>query len=87
VQVPAVVSVIVIGEEDPVAVTPDEDVTVYPVIVEPPVAPAVKVTDTTPLVPPEAVPIVGACGTVAAVTALDVEDAEELPLALAAVMV
>jgi hypothetical protein len=36
---------------------------------------AVKVTDTTPELPPEAVPIVGAPGTVVAVTA---EEAEEV---------
>jgi hypothetical protein len=52
---------------------------------EPPVAPAVNGTDTTPDVPPEAVPIVGACGTVVAVTEEDALDAEEVPLALVAV--
>jgi hypothetical protein len=45
--VPFVNPVIVIGEEDPVAVMPPgEDVTRYPVIAEPPsLAGAVKVTD------------------------------------------
>jgi hypothetical protein len=46
---------------------PEEEVAVNPVIADPPVALAVNGTDTTPLVPPEAVPIVGACGTVVAV--------------------
>jgi len=49
-----------IGLEDPVAVIfPGEEVTVYPVMLEPPVAPAVNVTDACAfeLV---AVPIVGA---------------------------
>ena len=35
-----------IGLDDPVPVFPDEDVTVYPVMLEPPVAPAVNGTDT-----------------------------------------
>ena len=39
-------------------------------------APAVKGTDTTPDVPPVAVPRVGACGTVVAVTEALAEDAE-----------
>jgi hypothetical protein len=57
----------VIGEEDPVPVNPPgEEVTVYPVIADPPVWPAVNVTDAAPLlnerdVPTSvAVPIVGA---------------------------
>jgi hypothetical protein len=67
VRVPPVISVTVIGLDAPVLVRPEEDVAVNPVIVEPPVALAVNGTDTTPDVPPEAVPIVGACGTVVAV--------------------
>jgi hypothetical protein len=41
------------------------------------------VTDTAPAVPPEAVPIVGACGIVVAVIA-DVEDEVRVPEELAA---
>jgi hypothetical protein len=75
----------VIGEDEPVPVRPEEDVAVYVVIAEPPVAPAVNGTDTTPDVPPDAVPIVGACGTVVAVTAEEALEAEEVPLAFVAV--
>jgi hypothetical protein len=68
-------------------VRPEDDVAVYPVIVEPPVAPAVNGTDTTPEEPPEAVPIVGACGTVEGVTEEDALEAEDVPLAFVAVTV
>jgi hypothetical protein len=45
-EVPApVVSETVIGLDDPVPVLPEEDVTVYPVMVDPPVAPPVNVTE------------------------------------------
>jgi hypothetical protein len=40
------------------------------VIADPPVAPAVKGTETTPPLPPDALPIVGACGTDVAVMLL-----------------
>ena len=58
------------------------------VIAEPPVA--FRVRDRVPEVPvPPSVkvPIVGACGTVVGVTALEAEDAEEVPLAFVAVTV
>jgi hypothetical protein len=58
-------------------------VAVYVVIDFPPVAPAVNGTETTPEVPPEAVPIVGACGTVVAVIA-EVEAEVRVPEELAA---
>jgi hypothetical protein len=63
--VPFVNPVTVIGEDDPVAVIdPGDDVTVYCVIAEPPLsAGAVNVTVACVL-PPVAVPIVGAFGTV-----------------------
>jgi hypothetical protein len=66
-----------------VLVRPEEDVAVKVVMDEPPVALAVNGTETTPDVPPDAVPMVGACGTVVAVIE---EDAAEVnvPLALAA---
>jgi hypothetical protein len=57
------------------------------VIVEPPVALAVKGTETTPEVPPEAVPIVGACGTDEGVIALEEDEAEDVPLAFVPVTV
>ncbi len=65
----------------------DEDVAVYPVIAEPPVALVVKGTDTTPDAPPVAVPMVGACGTVVAVILLDAAEAGLVPTALVAVTV
>jgi hypothetical protein len=62
------------------------DVAVNVVTVEPPVALAVN--GTVAVVPlTVAVPIVGACGTDAGVTALDADDAVEVPLALVAVTV
>jgi hypothetical protein len=39
-------SAIVIGEDAPVLVFPEEEVTVYPVIDDPPADPAVNATDT-----------------------------------------
>jgi hypothetical protein len=68
-------------------VRPEDDVAVYPVIAEPPVAPAVNGTETTPDVPPVAVPIVGACGTVVAVIELDALEDAEVPAAEVAVTV
>jgi hypothetical protein len=41
----------VIGDEDPVFVTPDEEVTVNPVMDAPPSAPGVNATETTAVVP------------------------------------
>jgi hypothetical protein len=64
-----------------------EDVTVYPVIADPPVAPAVNGIDTDVGLAIVTVPIVGACGTVVGVTEDDALDAVEAPLALAAVTV
>jgi hypothetical protein len=57
------------------------------VIAEPPVAPAVNETETRPPEPPEAAPIVGACGFVDGVTADDALEAAEVPLAFVAVTV
>jgi len=48
---------------------------------------AVNGTETTPEVPPEAVPIVGACGFADGATALDAEDAPDVPAAFVAVTV
>jgi hypothetical protein len=77
--VPFVNPVTTNGEDAPVAVSPPGlDVTVNPVILEPPVAFAVKVTDACAF-PAVAVPIVGACGTVVAVTAVLADDAEDVP--------
>jgi hypothetical protein len=84
VYVPPTVSVTEIGLEAPVLLAPLVDVTVYPVIAEPPVAFVVNVTDAAD---PDfvAVPIVGACGTVVAVIELDAVPAEDVPDALVAV--
>ena len=82
--VPFVKPVTVIGLDEPVPVMlPGEEVTVYPVIDDPPVAPAVNVTEACAF-PPVAVPIVGACGTVVAVTPDEAELAEEVPYGLVA---
>ena len=60
----------------------------YPVIADPPVAPAVNGTETVVPVPPSvAVPTVGACGTVVAVTEADADEDEEVPAADVAVTV
>jgi hypothetical protein len=76
-----------IGEDDPVAVCPPEDVTVYSVIEDPPVAPAVNGTEIDVAVFCNGVPIVGACGTVVAVTPDEADEAEDVPYALDAVTV
>jgi hypothetical protein len=60
VYVPAVVSVTTIGELAPVAVAPDDDVTVYEVIGSFEKLGAVNVTDIAPPPPSVTVPIVGA---------------------------
>ena len=74
--VPFVNPVTTIGDDALVAVMfPGLEVTVYPVIADPPVEPVVNVTEACAF-PPVAVPIVGACGTVVAVTALLAELAE-----------
>jgi hypothetical protein len=59
---------------------------VYPVIDNPPVAPAVNGTDACPA-DEVAVPIVGACGTVVAVTDDDAADALLVPVEFVAVTV
>jgi hypothetical protein len=70
----------VTGEEEPVPVFPLEEVTVYVDTAFPPVAPAVNATEALALplyacpVATEAVPTVGACGTVVAVIEEDEED-------------
>ena len=46
---------------------------------------AVNGTDTTPEVPPDAVPIVGACGFAVGTTAADAPDAPDVPIAFVAV--
>ena len=76
------------GDEPPVAVNPPGlDVTVYEVILDPPLFPgAEKVIVAWPL-PRVAVPIVGASGVVAGVTALDALDALLVPAAFVAVTV
>ena len=73
------------GEDAPVPVNePGLEVTVYPVMVEPPVAFAVNVTDAVVPVPPsDAVPIVGACGTVVAVIDVDAEELGLVPVEFA----
>jgi len=88
VYVPAATSVNAIGDEAPVAVRPEDDVAVKIVIAELPVSLAVNATFTAPDVPPDAVPIVGACGTDCGTLAGDVADeAPEVPAAFVAVTV
>jgi hypothetical protein len=85
--VPFVRPVTVHGEVAQVPVCPPEDVAVYEMIAEPPLlAGGVKVTAACAL-PPVAVPIVGAPGTVAGVTLLEAADAGPVPTAFAAVTV
>ena len=48
---------------------------------------AVNGTETTPDVPPDAVPIVGACGFADGTTADDADDAPDVPAAFVAVTV
>jgi hypothetical protein len=85
---PLVKPVTIKGEAPPVAVKPPGlDVTVYEVIAEPPLETGgVNVTVACPL-PPVAVPIVGASGTVAGVTELLVAEAILVPIAFVAVTV
>jgi hypothetical protein len=84
--VPSVRPVTVIGLDEPVAVIlPGSDVTVY-VADAPPVAPAVNATDAD-AAPPVTAPIVGACGTVVAVTPDEAELAEDVPVLFVAVAV
>ena len=81
--------VTVIGEDVPVAVMPPgEEVTVYPVIVAPPVlVGAVKLTVALPLLPLAEIPV-GAPGAIAAgVTADDALEAAPVPTELVAVTV
>jgi hypothetical protein len=74
-----------IGDDAPVPVNePGDDVTVKPVIVEPPLPPAVNVTEAWAF-PAVAVPIVGASGTVDGVAELDAADDPLVPYALVAV--
>ena len=71
--------VTVIGLDEPVAVKfPGDDVTVYPDIEDPPVAPAVNSTSTCVL-PAFAAVIVGACGIVVAFTEDEAELADDVP--------
>ena len=87
VYVPAVISVIPIGVVVFVAVLNELEVAVNRFTVIPPVAFAVKGTDTTPEVPPDAVPIVGASGTVVAVMLLEAALAPLMPIVFVAVAV
>ena len=56
------------------------DVTVYAVIVDPPVPPAVNGIETVVVFTVETVPIVGACGRVVIAIELDEEDSAESPI-------
>jgi hypothetical protein len=87
-EVPLVKPVIVIGESLPLAVIPPVlEVTVYPVIADPPVdAGAVNVTVASPF-PRTAETLVGAPGTVAGTTELLVPEETLVPLGLVAVTV
>jgi hypothetical protein len=77
--VPLVNPVTTSGLDEPVAVSPPGlDVTVYPVIAEPPVAFAENATDTCAF-PPVTDVILGACGTVVAVIALLADEAADVP--------
>jgi hypothetical protein len=86
--VPLVSPMTVMGEVVPVPVSPPGvEVTVYPVIADPPVDPgAVNVTEACAF-PEVAVPTVGAPGTVAAVTEFEVEEDALVPSAFVAVTV
>jgi hypothetical protein len=85
--VPLVSPVTVIGLAVPVTVWPAEDVTVYPVIVLPPLdAGALKDTVAWAL-PAAADTLVGAPGTVAGVTLLEAVEAGPVPTELVAVTV
>jgi hypothetical protein len=75
------------GEAAQVPVCPPEDVAMYDVIADPPLlAGDVNVTVACAL-PPVAVPIVGAPGTVAGVTPFDAADAAPVPSAFVAATV
>jgi hypothetical protein len=77
--VPFVRPVTTSGLDEPVAVIfPGLDVIVYPVMLEPPVAFAENATDACAF-PPVTDVMLGACGTVVAVTALDAELAADVP--------
>jgi hypothetical protein len=76
----------VIGDAPVPVNDPGDEVAVNVVIVLPPVAPAVYVTVAEAL-PPVAVPIVGAAGTVVAVTLAEAAEAAEVPAAFVAVTV
>ena len=86
--VPAVPPVTTIGEDEPVFVCPPDEVTVYEVIVDPPVAGAVNATEACgedPYDIPVTFVAVGAdivAGTVVAVIAADAEDAADVPYTL-----
>ena len=69
-----------------VVVLAGEDVIVYPVISEPPVAPAVNAIEATALFPVTEL-IVGACGTVVAVTPAEADEARDVPYLLEALTV
>ena len=87
--VPLVSPVTVIGDDAPVAVRPPgEEVTVYPVIADPPVfVGAVKLTVALPLLTVALIPV-GAPGALAAsVTAEEAPDAVPAPMAFVAVTV
>ena len=67
------------GDDAPDAVRlSGEDVTVNPVIADPPVAPAVNATDASAF-PAVTESIVGAAGTVVAVTPADADEAADVP--------
>ena len=84
---PFVKPVTVRGEEPPVAVCPPLEVTVYEVIVEPPLLTgALNVIVASPF-PRVAVPIVGAPGVVAGTIELVVAEATPVPAELVAVTV
>ena len=83
---PFVRPVTVTGEAPPVAVCPRFDVTVYEVIVDPPLSTGgVNETVTCPL-PITAVVIVGALGTVEGVAAAEADELAPVPEALIAVI-
>ena len=77
-----------IGELEPSAIIPlGFDMTLYPVIADPPsLIGAVKLTEAEAL-PAVTVPMVGAPGIVAGVMALDATDADPVPTLLVAVTV
>jgi hypothetical protein len=78
----------VIGDEPPLAVNPPGlEVTVYEVIVEPPLNPGAENVIVASPFPRVAVPIIGASGTVAGVTELLAEDADPVPTSFVAVTV